>query len=228
MFDITLTELWHQLAYLGSGFRLATLFVVILLILVFIALPICMTILAIHQHFSSTGAQSIHSESSWLASVNTHTGWACAWLIVFLMLAQVAVILLRHVFDTGSIRLQELAWYLHGTVIMLGTGYTLLQRGHVRLDVWLRTQPTGRRVWVDLIGDIALLVPFATTLIWVSTSYVAQSFAIRESSATVGGLPLVFVMKILIVVFALLLLLAAAERCLVNRTKHHQLQPAEH
>ena len=52
-----------------------------------------------------------------------------------------------------------------------------------------------------------LLLPFAAVLIWLSVPYAARSWAILERSQEASGLPLVFLLKTLIPLFAALMAL---------------------
>ena len=63
------------------------------------------------------------------------------------------------------------------------------------------------KAWVDLLGVLLLLLPFCIAIIWFSWPYVARSWAILERSRETSGLPLVFLLKTLIPVFAALLAL---------------------
>ena len=63
------------------------------------------------------------------------------------------------------------------------------------------------RAIIDLVGSLMLLMPFALVLFWLSVPYAARSWAILERSQEVGGLPLVFLLKTLISLFALLMAL---------------------
>ena len=60
---------------------------------------------------------------------------------------------------------------------------------------------------VDLAGALLLLLPFMLVLVWLSVPYVARSWAILERSRETSGLPLVFLLKTLIPLFALLMAL---------------------
>jgi len=58
-----------------------------------------------------------------------------------------------------------------------------------------------------LSGALLLLLPFMLALAWLSLPYVARSWAIFERSRETSGLPVVFLLKTLIPLFALLLAL---------------------
>ncbi len=79
--------------------------------------------------------------------------------------------------------------------------------GHVRVDVFYADASPRARAVVDLVGSLLLLLPFTLVLLWLSLPYAARSWAILERSQEVGGLPLVFVLKTLILLFALLMAL---------------------
>jgi TRAP-type mannitol/chloroaromatic compound transport system permease small subunit len=60
---------------------------------------------------------------------------------------------------------------------------------------------------IDLAGSVLLLLPFVFVLLLLSVPYAARSWAIFEHSQETSGLPLVFVLKTLIPLFALLMAL---------------------
>ncbi|HME31065.1 MAG TPA: C4-dicarboxylate ABC transporter permease, partial [Pseudolabrys sp.] len=57
------------------------------------------------------------------------------------------------------------------------------------------------------IGALLLLLPFMIVLIWLSVPYAARSWTVLEHSQEASGLPIVFVLKTLIPLFALLMAL---------------------
>jgi TRAP-type mannitol/chloroaromatic compound transport system permease small subunit len=132
-------------------------------------------------------------------------GRAAAWCALFMVLMQVAVVLLRYVLGLGSLWLQESILYAHASLFMLAAAWTLSIGGHVRVDIFYADAPPRRKAAVDLAGAVLFLLPFALALGWLSWPYVTRSWAILERSREASGLPLVFVLKTLIPVFALLL-----------------------
>ena len=134
-------------------------------------------------------------------------GRAVAWLVLAVVLLQFALVLARYVFDFGSIKLSEAVIYGHATVIMLAAAWTLAAGGHVRVDVFYAAASERTRAKVDLIGALLLLLPFALVLLWLSVPYAARSWAIFERSQETSGLPLVYLLKTLIPLFAALMAL---------------------
>jgi TRAP-type mannitol/chloroaromatic compound transport system permease small subunit len=129
------------------------------------------------------------------------------WLCLLVAVVQFAVVLMRYVLGIGSIWLQETIIYGHAALFMLAAAWTLRDEGHVRVDVFYTDASPQARAWIDLLGALLLLLPFMAVLTWFALPYVARSWVILESSRETSGLPFVFLLKTLMVLFALLLAL---------------------
>ena len=150
--------------------------------------------------------------AGWIDALNRRAGHAAAWLALALVLTQFAVVVLRFVFGIGFIFLQESVWYLHGILFMLGAGYTLLQDAHVRVDVFYRGAGPRRQALVDFLGTLFLLLPMTVLILALSFGYVLDSWYnfslgkwVLEGSTELSGLPLIFLLKTVIWLFAILL-----------------------
>ena len=135
------------------------------------------------------------------------TGRLLAWLTLAMVLITFAVVVLRKLFETGSIAMQESVSYLHAAVFMLAAAYTLKQDGHVRVDIFYQKFSPRTRAWVDLLGTLLLLFPVCLYMLFSSLEYVAASWSILEGSREADGLDGVFLLKTAIPVMAVLLLL---------------------
>ena len=139
--------------------------------------------------------------------LTTMVGRGAAWCVLFITLVQVAVVLMRYALGLGSIWLQELIIYGHAALFMLAAALTLRVDRHVRVDIFYADASPRRKALVDMFGALVFLLPFCLALLWLSLPYVERSFAILERSRETSGLPLVFVLKTLIPLFAILLAL---------------------
>lgn len=135
------------------------------------------------------------------------TGHIIAWLTLAMVFITFAVVVLRKLFETGSIALQESVSYLHAAVFMLATAYTLKQDGHVRVDIFYQKYSARTRAWVDLLGTLLLLFPVCLYILFSSLEYVSASWSMLEGSREAGGLDGVFLLKTAIPAMAILLLL---------------------
>lgn len=139
--------------------------------------------------------------------VSYRVGRTVSWLALSMVLVQFLVVILRYVFGTGEIWLQESIIYQHALVFMLGASFTLLKGGHVRVDILYTSASPRAKAVVDLIGAAFLLIPVMALILWVSWPYVARSWAVFEGSRETSGIPAVFLLKTVILVFGGLMLL---------------------
>ncbi|MHA1114217.1 MAG: TRAP transporter small permease subunit [Alphaproteobacteria bacterium] len=136
---------------------------------------------------------------------NNRIGRAVSWLTLATVLVCFLVVLLRYAFNIGFRWMQEAYVWIHAVAFMGGAAYTLLHGRHVRVDIFYRSASTRTKAWVDLVGTAIFLMPFlAVVAIW-SWPYVAQSWMVLESSRDSDGMPGVFLLKSVILVFVALL-----------------------
>lgn len=137
------------------------------------------------------------------------TGRLVSWLVISMVLVTFLVVVMRYMFDSGLIALQESISYMHSIVFLVGAAYTLKHDGHVRVDIFYARMSESAKAWVELIGHVFMLIPVMLFIIWISYPYVESAWKINESSPEAGGLPGVFLLKSLILVMAGLLVLQA-------------------
>jgi len=141
--------------------------------------------------------------------------WA-AWLAAVLVLVTGTVVMLRYVFQTGSIALQESLIYINALLFTLGAAYTLKQDGHVRVDIFYSRLSKRHRALIDLAGTVFLLFPLCGFILWSSWDYVSFSWQVREGSAETSGLPFVYLLKTTILLLAGFLLWQGVAECCKN------------
>jgi TRAP-type mannitol/chloroaromatic compound transport system permease small subunit len=134
-------------------------------------------------------------------------GRAVAWLVLVVVLLQFALVVARYLFGIGSIWLTETVIYAHAAVFMLAAAWTMQIGSHVRVDIFYADASPRTKALIDLAGSALLLLPFSFVLFLLSVPYATRSWAILERSQETSGLPLVFVLKTLIPLFALLMAL---------------------
>jgi len=131
--------------------------------------------------------------SKFLDRLSIRVGHAVSWLTLLMVLVTFVIVVMRYVFGTGLIWLQESLTWMHAAVFMLGAAYTLQQEDHVRVDIFYSRMPDIKRAWVDLLGALIFVFPMCAFFVYASFDYVAASWSIREISRNSGGLPYPFV-----------------------------------
>lgn len=150
-------------------------------------------------------------------AVDRLNGWIgrlAAWAVLVMVVVQFAIVVLRSAFGFGSLWMQELLHYLLAILVFFAAGWTLRSDGHVRVDIFYADAAPRTKAKVDLAGALLLLVPFMTAIIWLSWSYASRAWAIGEGSREAGGIPLLFLLKSSIPLFAALMLLQGIAQAL--------------
>jgi len=144
-----------------------------------------------------------------LERINVIIGRGVAWLTLVMVLTTFIIVVMRYLFDSGWIWLQESITWMHAAVFMLAAAYTLAREEHVRVDIFYRRFSVRGQALVDAAGTIFLLIPVAVFIIIVSWDYVMISWEIHETSREAGGLiyPFPSILKSLIPLMSLMLLL---------------------
>jgi len=149
-------------------------------------------------------------------NINRYTGYLCAFLVVLMTVHVFIVVFLRYLFGISFIWLQETYVWMHAYIFMAGAGFTYLNDAHVRIDIIYRSSSKVYKAIVDLVGNIFLLMPFLYIIWSYSFPFVYKSFQINEVSREAGGLPMLFLLKAAILIFAFLLFIQALSKLINN------------
>jgi len=125
------------------------------------------------------------------------SGRAVAWLVLVMALLISYDVLMRYLFHSGSVAIQEIEWHLFALLFLLGSAYTFKHDGHVRVDIFYKSRFMNdrHRAWLDLFGGIFFLTPFCLLVIYSSFQFIENSYLMNEGSPDPGGLPWRFLLK---------------------------------
>lgn len=151
--------------------------------------------------------------------IDRMAGWfgTVSWIAVLVTLAVGVVnVVLRYL---GSLvgrslttnGLVEAQYYLYSVIFLLGFAYVLRDQVNVRVDFWFADQPPRRKAWIDLVGHMLFLLPFALLGAWISLEPVRFSWRVGETSSDPGGLPRAPIKTLILVGLVLLAIQAVAE-----------------
>lgn len=99
----------------------------------------------------------------------------------------------------------ELQTLLYNVIFLIGAAYVLRVDGHVRVDILFSRLGARARAWVDIVGTVVFLFPFAWMGIFFGHTYVSRSWSQLEFSPNPGGLARYPIKTLIIVAFALLI-----------------------
>jgi TRAP-type mannitol/chloroaromatic compound transport system permease small subunit len=142
------------------------------------------------------------------------TGRAISWLTLGLALTGFLVVVMRYVFNSGWIWMQESLTWMHSLVFMLGAAYTLKHDEQVRVDVIYRGLSERRRAFIDLTGTVLFLLPLCGYIFYESLPYLLSSWSVGERSREASGLPALWLLKAILPLMAALLIVQGVAQVL--------------
>tara|TARA_B100001540_G_scaffold271132_1_gene254737 strand:- start:56 stop:568 length:513 start_codon:yes stop_codon:yes gene_type:complete len=154
--------------------------------------------------------------SSIINYINKIAGFICALLVVLMSLNVFLVVVLRYLFGISFIWMQETYVWMHAYIFMLGAGFTYLNDDHVRIDIIYRSSSKLYKALVDSIGIIFLLLPFLYIIWNFSYPFVYKSWQMNEISREAGGLSMLYLLKLAILIFVILLSIQAIAKIINN------------
>ena len=109
---------------------------------------------------------------------------------VFLMMAIIIIdVVKRHIFNSPTIWADEVSCYLLVGIAFLGSSYTLLKDGHIRVEAVVRKLNSRLRWYVEIIIDffsLAFLIFFS----WQACKFAFHSYSTDWISSTLLRTPL--------------------------------------
>ena len=128
---------------------------------------------------------------------------SAAFLII---LIQLAAVLLRYVFGLSFSWLNDSVIFSFAMIFMLGAAATLRDDGHVRVDILRGRFGPRTRAGVELFGAMAFVFPICILILFAWSVLIARSWLDLEPSNDSDGLPIQYLFKTLVPLFAILLM----------------------
>jgi tripartite ATP-independent transporter DctM subunit len=134
------------------------------------------------------------------------------WANLLLVAAIVSQVTLRYLLNQNYPKLDEIQWHFYGLVTMIGISYALVTDSHVRVDILhMQLSRRAQRI-IEILGILALLVPFIWLMIDQGYDYFYESWRVNERSDSPTGLPGRWALKAVIPISWVMLALAAVAR----------------
>jgi len=129
---------------------------------------------------------------------------ACGVIIV---ITQLLVVIARYVFGLSFSWLSEIVIYGFAAMFLLASASALRDDDHVRVDILRPGFGVTGRAWFELVGLYLFLFPVCVLVLWaaISPSFV-RSWMSFEASRESDGLPILFLFRTLVPLFAVLLM----------------------
>jgi TRAP-type mannitol/chloroaromatic compound transport system permease small subunit len=150
--------------------------------------------------------------------ISTWIGKVVAWVVIVNILALVYEFFARYVFGSPTIWAYEATYFLYGTHFLLGAGYTLFVKSHVRIDIFYQRVSPRAQASLDTIGYLLFFFPVMMVLAYAGAEFTYQSFEMGERSGLSPWRPYLYPYKGIIFLSIFFLLLQGVAEFLRSAT----------
>ena len=140
-------------------------------------------------------------------SISEWTGRLIAWLIIPLVGGLSYEVFARYLFDAPTIWAYDTTYMLYGSHFMLGAGYTLLKKGHIRTDIFYNKFSPRLQGTIDATLYLLFFFPGIIYFLWAGAAEAIHSWSLLERSDASPWRPPLYPFKTVIPVAAFLLLI---------------------
>ena len=139
--------------------------------------------------------------------INEQIGRSLSLLVWLVALVCGVVVILRYAFHMSFTWMQELYVWIHAVVFLTAASYAMLINAHVRVDIVYSKWSLKTRTIVEIIGAVVFTLPWMIVLAWLTWPFIVDSWAILEGSPQPNGMPGVFLLRTMLLVFSALMTL---------------------
>ena len=153
------------------------------------------------------------------------SGRIFCWLILPLAILVVYEVISRRFFGAPHIWSIEVIDFIYGPYFMLAAAYTLLYKGHVKIDViYDKFSPRTRGI-LDIITYMLFFFPFCIIVLYQGVIYASTSWSIGETSesASLAIVPLVKTMIPLAIALLLIQGIATFIRAIMQTIRGEEI-----
>ena len=164
-------------------------------------------------------ARLIERMGRWLGEI---TSWLALGVLASVLVAVIASALRANVMLDWGVDIPlfgdnltvndviDLEWHFFAIMVMVGGTYAYMDDKHVRSDLIYAGLSHSQKKWIDTLGDVFLMMPFAAVMCWLSIGFVMRSYNSSEGSDYGGMLDRFLIKSTIPIGFAILFLVILA------------------
>ncbi|HSE92278.1 MAG TPA: TRAP transporter small permease subunit [Methylomirabilota bacterium] len=131
-------------------------------------------------------------------AINERVGRSIRVLTLLMVVITTYDVVMRYVFRTSFVFIQELEWHLFAFLFLVAAGYAHLKGDHVRVDIFYARMAPRARAAVDVGGALLFLFPTCFLVVVTAIPFVRASLRVLEGSPDPGGIPARYILKMAI------------------------------
>jgi TRAP-type mannitol/chloroaromatic compound transport system permease small subunit len=118
--------------------------------------------------------------------ISEWSGKIAAWMVGLLIAIIVIEVIARFVFKSPTFWAYDMSYIIGGAAMILGAGYVMKERIHVRVDVLYEMMPVRTQAAVDMAFGLFILLPLLIIAFLKGFDFAATSWARQEQIMTGG------------------------------------------
>lgn len=130
-----------------------------------------------------------------LEAVSKYSGWTVAALAMPMIGALIYEVAARYLFNKPTIWSYEITYMIYGTHFLIGSAFTLMIKGHIRIDVFYSHLPLRGRALIDTLGYLIIFFPVVILLTFSAWDVTQEAFQTGEVSQFTPWQPLLWPFK---------------------------------
>ena len=120
----------------------------------------------------------------YIDKISEWTGIFCVWIVIPLMVVVIYEVVMRHFFNAPTGWGYDTCWMLYSAQFMIGGAYTLLHKGHIRIDiVYNILSPRGKLIFDTVLYAVVVLFVMAL-FTWAGVKFAAYAWTTGEKLST--------------------------------------------
>lgn len=132
------------------------------------------------------------------------------WLALLIVMAEFQIVLARFIFSYEQAFMGDLVRFWYAALFLFASAYTLLEEGHVRVDILYAGMTERKKAWTNVIGSILLGVPLCWVIMvsgmWDKSNLINAPLLSFEVTQSGYGLYVKYLMAGFLLVYALTML----------------------
>lgn len=143
----------------------------------------------------------------YIDGISRWIGVTTAWLMLVLVLELVYDTVARYAFNAPTIWSFDISYMLYSLMFMLGGAYTLLDKEHIRVDMFYEKFSRRWKSIVNILGYLLFYFPVMAGMLYYGILFTNDSWQLLEHCTKSYWSPPVYHFKALIPITAVLMLL---------------------
>jgi len=120
----------------------------------------------------------------YIDKISEWTGIFSVWIVIPLMVVVLYEVVMRHFFNAPTGWGYDTCWMLYSAQFMIGGAYTLLHKGHIRIDiVYNILSPRGKLIFDTVLYAVVVLFVMAL-FTWAGVKFAAYAWTTGEKLST--------------------------------------------